>query len=504
MIATPVYSPLARNHARNDSGVGLVAVLLIVAVLGLMGGVVTTLVATGAVSKTNDLVREQAFELVQAGFEYALKRIDDGVDPDGDSRNLGSGQFTVVYSPTGVITVTSNVSAMYGSANSTYSIQGPVPGGNMADCLTVNISSAYMTTSGWPNNLRGVTLQNTCNASITIGIVTVNWNPGGSERTVRVRIKNTNVYNSWPGIPMGSPIDITDYTIPAYTTRNLTTVRFNTEMPRKNFTIDFGMTDGSSKSAFVQFIADNEAACLNVDLSASYVGGTGYTRLMSGTLTNACSSPINIEVSGVTVAWAPLSPSRTLTGISLGGSWMWSGSVNSGVPVSFWANVGIDAGDTANQEFLDFSSDIRGRNFVITYNMEDGSSQTVTKNLYEADMAACLVINTAATTIKNKDLKGEVWQNSCALRIIVGSVNTSWSGVSKNPKLRNIRVGGSTVWTGSVSSGSNVDITDVEIPGGSSVDVTRYRFSKKMSGACFSHVLTMFDGGTKSVGSFCP
>ena len=48
---------------RSDKGVGIVAVVMIVAVLSVMGAVVTLLVATGAISKTKDLVREQSFGL---------------------------------------------------------------------------------------------------------------------------------------------------------------------------------------------------------------------------------------------------------------------------------------------------------------------------------------------------------------------------------------------------------------------------------------------------------
>jgi len=283
----------------------------------------------------------------------------------------------------------------------------------------------------------------------------------------------------------------------------LTYIRFDTELPRRNFTIDFGMTDGSSKTAFVQFVADDEAACLNVDLSTSYVGGSGHRRLQSGTLTNSCSPPTNIEIEGVTVAWTPTSPSRSFSGIRIRWNWRWSGSVASGVPVTFWGPVEIDAGDSEIQRYLDFSDDMRGRNFVITYNMSDGTSLSVSKNLYEADMAPCLLVNTGATSINNRDLRGEIWQNTCSLGIVVDSVATSWSGVPSSRRLRRIRVGGSN-WSGWVNSGTNVDINNVEIPGGSSVSVNRYQFNQNMSGGCFSHVMTMSDGGTQAVSSFCP
>lgn len=490
----------------RERGVGIVAVLITVAVLGLLGGIVASVVARGTVTKTNDLVEEQSFGLVQAGFEYALKRIDDGADPDGELKTLGPGQFTVGYAPSGVITITSDVSAMYGDSNPSYTIQGPVPGGTMADCLDVDISGAYQHDYWWPDEIRGMVMNNTCNANITIGSMAISWNPNGGERTVRIRLGNSNVYNNWPGTLSGVPIDITDFTINSCDSENVTYLRFDTEMPDKNFTVDFTMTDGSTKSVFLQFVANNEAACLSVDLSTASIGGGGYTRLNNGVLTNNCAPPTVIEVTGLTVSWTPLSSLR-FTAARFDTGWMWSGWVTSGTPVSFWGPVTIGAGDTEDQRFLEFSDDARGHNFTITYNMSDGTQHTVTKNLYESNMGACFQGNTGGTSIGgggNRRLLGETWQNTCALGIVVDRVRTNWSGVPGNRRLQQIRVNGSNVWSGWVNSGTDVDINNAAIDGGGTIPVNRYRFNQNMTGGCFSHVMTFFDGTTASIPNFCP
>jgi hypothetical protein len=486
--------------------VGIVAVLLIVFTLSLIGGVITSLVAIGAVAKTNDLVSEQAFGLVTAGFEYALKRIDDGFNPDGDVKTLGNGQFTVGYdNDTGVITVTSDVSAMHGQANPQYTVQGPT-GGAMADCLNVIVSGAAWQNAWWHDEMRGIDLQNTCNADITITAMTVSWTSPAGQETVRIRLGNNNVYNQWPGTPSGVPIDITDWTLSSCTTRDLTYIRFNTDMGDRNFTIQFTMSDGSTKQAFVQFVANNEADCLNVDLSGAYVGGSGYTRLIGGTLANSCAPPTVIGISGLTVSWTPLSPARVMNDAVIDGSYMWSGSAASGVQVSFWNNVSIDGNDSVPQDFFAFNYDMRGRNYTIEYHLKDGTSLLVPLNVYEADMAACLGVDNSGVNLAsgNRNLQGQLWQNTCPLAIVVDLVLTNWSGVPASRRLQQIRVNGSNVWSGSASSGNNLDITDIEVSGTSTVPVNRYRFNNNMSGGCFNHVITMFDGGTVSVPSYCP
>ncbi len=502
-----------KRHYFSDRGVGIVAVLMIVVVLGIMGGVVTHFVATGAVSKTNDLVREQAFDLTHAGFEYALKRLDDGVDPDGETKDLGSGQFTVDYDDTtGVITVSSDVSAMYGSSNPTYTIQGPASGGNMADCLEVGTTTANLQITAGKTQLQDLTLENTCSSDITIDGMIVTTNPSGSEDINLIRIKNVNVFNEPPKIAMGNVIDFDEgkeHTISPCSTDDFKYVRFDATIVDRNYNLTFIMQDGTQKTAFVQFVADDEAACLNIDLSPPgvYVGYAGSVRLLGGTLTNSCTAPTEIEITAMTVSYTPTSPSRNLIAIDLGASGTeWTGSVGNGVQAVFTNTQLIPGSSSITQNYLNFSSDMRGYNYSITYTMSDSTIATAAANLYESDMGPCLTVDTSGMSMGggNKKLQDQVWGNSCSLRTLVDQVETSWSGAPSGTDLTRIKVNGSTVWNGTASSGDTVDIDNTDISGSGSVSVDEYTFDKKVNGCCFSHVITMLDGDTVNVPSYCP
>lgn len=240
-----MYARRMTHHARR--GVGIIAILLIVSVLSLMGGVITMLVATGSVAKTNDLVKEQSFALVNAGLEYAFERIDGGANPNGETRNLGNGSFTISYAPGGTVSVNSSVSAMQGMANPSFSVTAPSGGGGAAACLVVDTTAADVAGAG-NKDLLGITLRNNCQSTaITIASMTVAW-VSSSSATVRViRINGSDVYNNSTGTANGVPINITDVTIPTCTTRNLNFIRFSANMTGKTFTITFTMTDATTK-----------------------------------------------------------------------------------------------------------------------------------------------------------------------------------------------------------------------------------------------------------------
>lgn len=243
-------SPTLSHKGRGGKfpqGVGIIAILLIVSVLSLMGGVITMLVATGSVAKTNDLVKEQSFALVNAGLEYAFERIDGGANPNGETRNLGNGSFTISYTPGSTVTVNTSVSAMQGTANSSFSVTAPSGGGGAAACLVVDTAAASIG-GGGNKDLLGITLRNNCQGvSITIASMTVAWTPLTSATVRTIRINGSNVYNSPSGTASGVPINITDVTIPTCTTQNLDFIRFSANMSGKTFTITFTMSDATTK-----------------------------------------------------------------------------------------------------------------------------------------------------------------------------------------------------------------------------------------------------------------
>lgn len=482
------------SYSRKTRGQGIVAVLIIVIALSTMGMAITMLVATGAVSKTNDLVREQATALSNAGLEYALMRIGQGVDPNGNIRTLGSGTFTISYnSATGLISSTGKVNAMMGAASVGSSISGPL-GYTMASCLTVNTGSASLTGSN--KVLSGVTLQNTCGTAIIVSTMTDSWSPAISEKLTQIVISGSTVYNNPSGITSGQVADITDTTIAANSTVPLSSITFNSVMAGKNFTVLFTMSDGSSKSAFVQLTSNSQAACLFVDTSAANAGGTGYVYLQGITLYNGCSSPATIQINKMTVSWVPTSPAKQMRQISIGGTTVYtSGGVSSGTQVTLSTAAQIASGSANGKaQSIQFSGDMRGYNYTIVYTMNDSTTQTVAVNLYEQTPNTCLkVVNTGCVIggTGSVEIQGEQWQNTCALRVIVSALRPVWTS---NAKVKEIDVNGILSWSGGGSnSNSNLAFsTYVEIPGGTTYTVNRYLFNKSMAGQYISSMTFTF------------
>ncbi|HPW45612.1 MAG TPA: hypothetical protein PKU96_04495 [bacterium] len=490
----------------SNSGVAIVAVFIIIAILSLMGGVVTHMVATGSIARTNDLVSEQSFDLVHAGMEYALKRLDDGINPDGDVRYLGSGRFTVAYDDaTGKLTSTADVSAMFGSSNPSFSIQGPISGGNMSDCLQVDISGAAMNTIWWPYEIVGAVLKNTCSNSITIASMTVSWTPLSGDNTVIIALGGTSVYQNYsPGAPPGTPIDITDYTINSCSSVPQTRIRFSTELPTQNFNVLYTMSDGSSKNVFYQFHADNEAACLEADLSAAYPGFTNNTRIIGGTLTNACSPPTSIGIKAMRLSWLPAAPIITMSNIFINGAWRWFGIAPSGTLANFFNPLLFSPGQSFPQNYITFNDSIVGRNFSVTYIMRDNSELTVPVNFYAQDMASCLSVHTSGMRVSDKGLIGQSWVNTCPAGIVIDRIRTKWTGLPGQRRLTGIVVNGVTIWNQITNNDVDADVTDVYIGGGSTATVDRYQFNNPPNNGCFTHTFTMFDGTSLTAPTYCP
>lgn len=472
--------------------------------LAVMGMAVTYFVATGAVSKTNELAREQAFGLVQAGFEYALMQANSGTNPNGHVRNLGQGQFSVQYQDTGLITITSSVNSMQGTASLSYSIQGP-PIGSMKDCLIVDVSGANL--SGGGTILQGLTVRNNCNGIINISGMTVTWNPAVGERMTGITIGGTAVYANPTGVTSGTAVTFgSPYAMSACGAAIAMSITFNSSMVGRNFTLLYTMSDSSSRSVFVQAIT-NQSACLTVVSSAADIGPPNNTNLISITLTNSCS--VSITINGMAVTWSP-STGRNMTVINLDGANKWTGSVASPADVTFTSPLTMAAGSPSVPQQITFASDIRGVNYsLMRYKMGDGTNLDTSVALYETNMGACFSHNNAATYIPTgtrTDIVGQVWSNTCARRIMVSRESTNWTGLAGGARIRAIVVDGVTVFSGNGARNNLLTFSDyVTINGASAKTVTRYRFDRNIpSGSTFSHSLRFFDATSYNIPSYAP
>ncbi len=118
----------------------------------------------------------------------------------------------------------------------------------------------------------------------------------------------------------------------------------------------------------------------------------------------------------------------------------------------------------------------------------------------------CLSIHIefASLGATKKQLEGVYLQNTCAQTIVVDKTTVSWikEDLTSPGNDFSVKVEGQDVWhsnngigapTGLQPSGTQLDIVDVTIPGGWTMDIDRYRFDEKLDGSQFTLRMTMAD-----------
>lgn len=120
----------------------------------------------------------------------------------------------------------------------------------------------------------------------------------------------------------------------------------------------------------------------------------------------------------------------------------------------------------------------------------------------------CLFLNTSNSNLaaSNREIRGMTLENTDSTNAItIDRMVVAWTGVAGTIRMQDIRINGTTVWSGSVSSGTEVDITNVALaPGASSIDINRVRFSSGMGAAVFSITFIMSDTTQKTLSEIEP
>lgn len=223
----------------SDKGISTIAAALTLLILAAMGAVLTYLVAAGSVGRMHRLSGAQALYVVQAGIEYAVKRVYDQqneiVNPPGLS--FGEGSFTVSRSGL-TLTVTGTV----GDAVRVHSVDSPTE----ADCTTIDTSNINLTHSG--KRIQGINFRKTCLTSITVDKMQLSWIPNNNEKLKEIKIENLIVYTNPAGSSSGTLIEITDYTVTNGNNNVINWFEFSADMEDKDVTLSFIMGDGSTKT----------------------------------------------------------------------------------------------------------------------------------------------------------------------------------------------------------------------------------------------------------------
>lgn len=221
-------------------GVSIIGAVFTLLILSVFGAAIVALVSTDHEIRRLHIFKEQTFYEIQAGFEYAIREINNGGYPVV-TKTLGIGSFTntIDYSQHAITTtaVTGDVT----HANSiTYSPMG-------GDCL--NINTSFVSTEGLGGtDLVGISFTKTCLDAITLDKMVFTWSPNGGERITRIEIDSTAVYNDMSGATSGLTIDIADFTIADANPHRMNLVRFTSDTRGKQMTLLVYLSDTSYKS----------------------------------------------------------------------------------------------------------------------------------------------------------------------------------------------------------------------------------------------------------------
>lgn len=134
-----------------------------------------------------------------------------------------------------------------------------------------------------------------------------------------------------------------------------------------------------------------------------------------------------------------------------------------------------------------------------------GISNLEAATIAQADALNIDVSSAGLDPGNNTHVTGITIENTESENIILGSMTVSWTGALGGTKINEILLNSNSVWLGSASSGSSVDITDSAlISGAGSYSINYLDFNKDMTGTELEITFTMSDGSTKTVTGINP
>ena len=274
-----------------------------------------------------------------------------------------------------------------------------------------------------------------------------------------------------------------------------TTIVWN---PREGVTSTYELgvrlTNWRAQNTSTTSTPDNEATYLDVNTSTSYLSNND-TRIYGTTVQNT-SSTGNITIASMIISWTGGVPGTLLDRIRIDGNSVWTNDIVSGATADI-SDYTLTAGSIAEELRLYFTDDMAGTVVTIQFTMLDGSTREdviiLNAPLNESDY---LNIDGSGAYLynSNKRISGVDLTNIAPFgNITITSMRVSWTGGSGPNQLDSIKIGGSTVWSPNVNSGTLVNITDTSITSGDTAQTLRIYFTQSMVGTTVTVEFTMAD-----------
>lgn len=211
-----------------------VGVMVLLSIFGLS---IASLVTTSHAIHTDQLLYDRTFYVAQAGIEYAMRKIYDGLSPVVETPLVfGNGSFTIGRDGR-IVTVT----ATDGITQVVHSVTSPT----QADCTNFYVENANLNDDG--EKLQQIQFEKICLEEIVLDKMVVSWTNPGTEGLEKVRVESSTLYDQ-PAVPNNETTELADYRANGNNRINFNEIRFSHDMEGKTFTIRFKMGDGSAES----------------------------------------------------------------------------------------------------------------------------------------------------------------------------------------------------------------------------------------------------------------
>lgn len=360
-----------------------------------------------------------------------------------------------------------------------------------ADQLTVDISNTSVGGQG-NSEILGVTIEDTGIEDIIVVSTEISWTGVPANRMLEEIIIDGG--SVWTGSDAsGSTQDISDFTLVLGAGIYPINLLFSGAISGISVSVAFNMEDGSIKTV-------------------NFEPGVPPDIIPPNDITDLAVS--NPSTSSLDISWtAPGDDDNVGTATSYdirySDSPINDGNWDSAVQVSNEPTPG-PAGTNENMTVPGLLSNVT---YYFAMKTSDevpnvsGLSNVASGATLGAPQANYLVVNTLGAILSpdSKEVIGITLQNSGPANITISSMTVSWTGVPANRRIREITIGGASVWSGNNNTGALEDITDVTlISGALAIPLDSLRFSNTINGINISIDFNMSDGSTKTVSGIVP
>jgi Tfp pilus assembly protein PilV len=127
------------------------------------------------------------------------------------------------------------------------------------------------------------------------------------------------------------------------------------------------------------------------------------------------------------------------------------------------------------------------------------SLSTYLTNLLYSTQASCLTVSTSSASISGFNLVGITLKNPCGILDTIDRITVSWTN-APSALVTQVQINGSTVWSGSDTRGSTLDITNVAVPAGTTaMPINQFVFNSNLTGQTFTLTIVMTDQSSQIV-----